>query len=85
MQVSGRPPVVEAARLGQLSTVRKLLDSGTANVEDEDEVSVCIYSCYFKAAIYGTNCVSFLIIHHTLVCVHVVCMRNCVSARLLLK
>ena len=43
MQVSGCPPVVEAARLGQLSTVRMLLDSGTATVEDRDEVSVCMY------------------------------------------
>ena len=75
--------MVEAARVGQLSTVRKLLDSGTASVEDRDEVSVCVRTyllCYFKAAIYGTNCVSFFIIHHTLlilphtVCVHVVCM-----------
>ena len=74
--------MVEAARLGQLSTVRKLLDSGTATVEDQDKTSLCvrIYLCYFKAAIYGTNCVSFFIIHHTLlilphtVCVHVVCM-----------
>ena len=69
--------MVEAARLGQLSKVRMLLDSGTATVEDRDEVSVFIYYFfyYFKAAIYGTNCVSFLIIHHTLlVCVHVVCM-----------
>ena len=64
--------------LGQLSTVRMLLDRGTATVEDRDEVSVCvlIYLFHlFKAAIYGTNCVSFLITHHTLlVCVHVVCM-----------
>ena len=69
--------MVEAARLGQLSTVWKLLDSGAATVEDHDKVSVCvrIHSCYFKAAIYGTNCVSFFIIHHTLlVCVHVVCV-----------
>ena len=69
---------MEAARFGQLSTVRKQLDSGTATVEDQDEVSVCvcIYLLrYFKAAIYGTNCVSFLIIHHTLLmCVHVVYM-----------
>ena len=35
--------MVEAARLGQLSTVRKLLDSGTATVEDRDNVvSVCV-------------------------------------------
>ena len=74
--------MVEAARLGQLSTVRKLLDSGTATVEDRDEVSVCvhIYSLrYFKAAIYGTNLAlivyHLLIIHHTLLMyVHVVCM-----------
>ena len=73
--------MVEAASLGQLSTVRKLLDRGTATVEDQDKVvSVCVHIkfyllCYSKAAIYGTNCVSFLIMHHTLlVCVHVVCM-----------
>ena len=80
--------MVEAARVGQLSTVRKLLDSGTASVEDRDEVCVCVRTyllCYFKAAIYGTNCVSFFIIHHTLilphtVCVHVVCMLVIVHA-----
>ena len=76
--------MVEAARLGQLSAVRMLLDSGTATVEDRDEVSVCAYLLrYFKAALYGTNCVSFFIIHYTpLVCVHVVCM---LCAHLLLK
>ena len=37
--------MVEAARLGQLSTVRMLLDSGTATVEDRDEVSVCVCIC----------------------------------------
>ena len=37
-------------------------------------VFIYYFFYYFKAAIYGTNCVSFLIIHHTLlVCVHVVC------------
>ena len=29
---------MEAARLGQISTVRKLLDEGTATVDDRDEV-----------------------------------------------
>ena len=80
--------MVEPARRGQLSTVRMLLDSGTATVDDRDKVSVCVHFillCYFKAAIYGTNCVIFLIIHHTLlVCVHVR-VHACVSARLLLK
>ena len=55
--------MVEAARLGQLSTVRMLLDSGTANADDRDEVSVCVriyILCYFKAAMYGTNCSSRL-------------------------
>ena len=64
--------MVEAARLGQLSIVRTLLDSGTATVEDRDEVCVCVriyLLCYFKAAIYGTNCVSYF--DNTL---HVVCM-----------
>ena len=74
--------MIEAASLGQLSTVRMLLDSGTATVEDRDKVSVCV--CihllrYFKAAIYGINCVD----NTLLVRVHVVCA--CVSARLLLK
>ena len=77
--------MVEAARLGQLSTVRKLLDSGTATVEDEDEVSVCIHSCYFKAAIYGTNCVSFFDNTPHTPCVCACCVHACVSARLLLK
>ena len=76
--------MVEAARLGQLSTVRKLLDSGTATAEDRDKVSVCVHIYlfhYFKAAIYGANYVSFLIVHHTLlVCVHVVCMLVLVPA-----
>ena len=34
--------MVEAASLGQLSTVRKLLDGGTATVEDQDEVKFFI-------------------------------------------
>ena len=42
-------PVVEAARLGQLSTVRMLLDSGTATVEDRDEVSVCVRIYLYNA------------------------------------
>ena len=40
--------MVEAARLGQLSTVRKLLDGGAATVDDQDEVKcmcVCLYAC----------------------------------------
>ena len=40
--------MVEAARLGQLSTVRRLLDSGTATLEDRDKVvSVCVCTTYF--------------------------------------
>ena len=36
--------MVEAARLGQLSTVRQLLDGGAATVEDQDEVKgVCAF------------------------------------------
>ena len=63
--------MVEAARLGQLSTVRKLLDSGTATVEDRDEVSVCATKQQYIALIVY----HFLIIPHTpQVCVHVVCM-----------
>ena len=81
--------MVEAARLGQLSTVRMLLDSGTATVEDQDEVSVCVYVfiilCYFKAAIYGTNCASCFdnTPHTPSVCA--CCVHACVSARLLLQ
>ena len=80
--------MVEAARLGQLSTVRMLLDSGTATVEDPDEVSVCvrIYLFHlFKAAIYGTIYVSFFdnTPHTPRVCA--CCVYACVSARLLLK
>ena len=40
--------MVEAARLGQLSTVRKLLDGGAATVDDQDEVKcvcVCMHVC----------------------------------------
>ena len=80
--------MVEAARLGQLSTVRMLLDSGTATVEDRDEVSVCVriyLLCYFKVAIYGTNCVScFDNTPHT-PCACACCVHACVNARLLLK
>ena len=71
--------MVEAARHGQLSTVRKLLDRRTATVEDRDNVvSVCVcttyFLYYFKTATMAL-CITFLIIHHTLlVCVHVVCM-----------
>ena len=38
--------MVEAARLGQLSTVRMLLDSGTATVEDQDKVCVYVFIYY---------------------------------------
>ena len=83
--------MVEAARLGQLSTMRMLLDTRTATVEDQDEVSVCVcvricLLCYFKAAIYSTNCVSFFdndTPHTPRVCA--CCVHACVSARLLLK
>ena len=78
---------MEAARLGQLSTMRKLLDRGAATVEDWDKVSmcVCIHSCYFKAAIYGTNCVSFFDNTPHTPCVCACCVHACVSAHLLLK
>ena len=72
--------MVEAARLGQLSTVRMLLDGGTATVEDQDEVSVCVctYLSYYatsKQQYMALIVRHVLIIHHTLlVCVHVVCM-----------
>ena len=75
--------MVEAARLGQLSTVRKLLDSGTATVEDQDKVvSMCVriyLLCYFKAAIYGTNCVSLFdnTPHTPRVCVCMLCACLC--------
>ena len=39
--------MVEAARLGLLSTMRKLLDGGGATVDDQDEVKsacVCLYA-----------------------------------------
>ena len=79
--------MVEAARLGQLSTVRKLLDSGTATVEDQDKTSLCvrIYLCYFNAAIYGTNCVSVYDNTPHTPRVYACCVHACVSARLLLK
>ena len=80
--------MVEAARLGQLSTVRMLLDSGTATVEDRDKVSVCVRIYlfhYFKAAIYGTNCVSFFDYTPPTPRVCACCVHACVSAHLLLK
>ena len=76
--------------LGQLSTVRKLLDSGTATVEDCDKVSVCVCVCVriyllrnFKAAIYDTNCVSFFDNMPRTPCVCACCVHACVSARLM--
>ena len=67
--------MIEAASLGQLSTVKMLLDGGTSTVEDWDKVSVCVCVCihllrYFKAAIYGINCVD----NTLLVRVHVMCV-----------
>ena len=50
--------MVEAARLGQLSTVRKLLDSGTATVEDQDKVSVCVRIYLLLQSSNMQNCVS---------------------------
>ena len=80
--------MVEAARLGQLSTVRKVMDSGTATVEDRDKVSVCvcIYLLHcFKAAIYDTNCVSIFDNTPHTPCVCACSVHACVSACLLLK
>ena len=42
--------MVEAARRGQLSTVRKLLDGGAATVDDQDEVK-CVYVCMHVCAL----------------------------------
>ena len=81
--------MVEAGRLGQLSTVRMLLDSGTATVEDQDEVSVCVctYLSYYATSKqqYGTNCASCFdnTPHTPSVCA--CCVHACVSARLLLQ
>ena len=37
-------PVVEAAKHGQLSTMRKLLDGGVGSAEDQDKVNTwCVY------------------------------------------
>ena len=45
--------MVEAARLGQLSTVRKLLDGGAATVDDQDEVKcVFAYMCVVCVSVY---------------------------------
>ena len=57
--------MVEAARHGQLSTVRKLLDGGTATVDDQDEVK-CVCEC---VRVCVPVCVP--------VCVHV-CVHVCV-------
>ena len=38
--------MVEAAKRGELSTVRQLLDGGAATVEDQDKVKcVCVCVC----------------------------------------
>ena len=65
---------MEAARLGQLSAVRMLLDSGTATVEDRDNVSVCVrVYIYYATSKQQYMALIVLIIHHTLlVFVHVV-------------
>ena len=42
---------MEAARLGQLFTVRELLDGGTATVEDRDEVKSCV--CVLEGGEWG--------------------------------
>ena len=42
--------MVEAARLGQLSTVRKLLDGRAATVDDQDEVK-CMCVCMHVSAL----------------------------------
>ena len=42
--------MVEAARLGQLSTVRKLLDGRAATVDDQDEVK-CMCMCMHVSAL----------------------------------
>ena len=42
--------MVEAARLGQLSIVRKLLDGRAATVDDQDEVK-CMCVCMHVSAL----------------------------------
>ena len=42
--------MVEAARLVQLSTARKLLDGGAATVDDQDEVK-CMCMCMHVSAL----------------------------------
>ena len=38
-------PVVEAAKHGELSTMRRLLDKGLGSAEDQDKVSTwCLYA-----------------------------------------
>ena len=41
---------MEAAKLGQLSTARKLLDGGAATVDDQDEVK-CVRVCMHVSAL----------------------------------
>ena len=50
--------MVEAARLGQLSTVRQLLDGGAATVDDQDEVKCVCFVCVLAvviAYVYAIN------------------------------
>ena len=51
--------MVEAARLGQLSTTSKLLDGGAATVDDQDEVKyVYVYArvCFVLVLTDCYNC-----------------------------
>ena len=68
---------MEAARLGQLSTVRQLLDGGTATVEDQDEVNcVCVCVCVSVGGYRRVSTQPYSL--HACVC-------TCVSAYLLLQ
>ena len=60
--------MVEAAKRGQLSTVRQLLDGGASILEDQDEVKyVCLCVC-------GCVCVGVWVCGWVHMCVVCVCV-----------
>ena len=65
--------MVEAARLGQLSTVRELLDGGAATVDDQDEVK-CMCVCMHVSALCQCLPIVTIVDFHSIPCMYTMSM-----------
>ena len=63
--------MVEAARHGQLSTVRKLLNRGAATVDDQDEVKcVCVFVCMCVLCVSAYQLLRTVVGFHSIPCMY---------------